>query len=81
MNDWISVEDKLPEPDTLVVAAKLYDWWDPDAAVCNFYHGKFCLNCDGLEASNWDGGACITLDFIPTHWYPLPTLKPKETSE
>lgn len=69
MSNWISVDDKLPEEDSLIVAAHFYEFTsEPDAAVCNFYNGNFKLNTDGLEASNYDGGAVIIMDFKPTHW-------------
>lgn len=79
MSEWISIEDRAPDEDSLVVvAAFLYGCWnEPDACVCNFYNGKFVLNTDGLEAENYDGGAVVKMTFTPTHWLPLPT-PPKE---
>jgi hypothetical protein len=69
MSEWISVSDRLPGQNTLVVAAKLYEYIDdPDACLCNFFQGAFHVNTDGLEASNYDGGAAITMNFEPTHW-------------
>ncbi len=69
MSEWISVDDRLPDEDSLVVAARLYEHIDdPDACLCNFYHKIFSVNTDGLEASNFDGGAVITMTFEPTHW-------------
>lgn len=70
--EWISVKDRLPDDSQLVVAAKLYDWEDPDAAVCLFFHNCFHLSVDGLSAENYDGGAVIKMDFTPTHWMSLP---------
>ena len=72
-NQWISVEDRLPEDGSLVVAAYHYEFTcEPDAAVCKFYNGNFQLNTDGLDAENHDGGAIITMNFKVTHWMPLP---------
>jgi len=80
-NQWISVEDRLPEDDSFVVAAYHYGFTcDPDAAVCDFYNGGFQLNTDGLDAENHDGVATITMDFKVTHWMPLPK-PPKEQGE
>ena len=71
--EWISVEDRLPNEDSFVVAARIYDaLGDIDACVCDFYHGQFFLNSEGLESSNYDGGALIVMDFKPTHWMPIP---------
>lgn len=73
MNEWMSVKDRLPDEDSLVVGAYLYEFTcEPDVAVCNFYNGNFLLNKDGLEASNYDGVATIDMRFNPTHWFPLP---------
>ena len=69
---WISVDDKLPTENSMVVAAYIYEYSDPDVAICNFYGGRFCLNTDGLEASNYDGGAMIIMTFSVTHWMLLP---------
>ncbi len=73
MKEWISVNDRLPDDDTLVVAAHIYEYaTDIDAAVCWFLHGKFHVYEDGIEASNYDGGATISLDMEITHWCRLP---------
>lgn len=73
MSDWIKCSERLPDEDSYVVAAKHYgSGMPPDAAVCWFIHGRFCLHDDGLSASNYDGGACISMDFQVTHWMPLP---------
>tara|TARA_R110002049_G_scaffold89772_1_gene225556 strand:- start:4189 stop:4638 length:450 start_codon:yes stop_codon:yes gene_type:complete len=69
---WISVDDELPKEDSLVVAAHMYKFGTcPDVACCNFYSGKFSIADDGLDASNYDGGAVIKIDFVITHWTPL----------
>ena len=69
---WISVNDKLPNENSMVVAAYVYEHSQPDTAICDFYGGCFHLNTDGLEASNYDGGAVIIMTFSVTHWMPLP---------
>lgn len=75
--NWISVKDKLPEEDTLVVAAHIYesDSIPPDAAVCWFLHGSFHFWDDGTVAENFDGGAEVRLDMTITHWFALPCTK------
>jgi len=76
MNEWISVEGRLPDEDSLIVAANFINYmYVPDVACCNFYNGQFCLNTDGISASNYDGGAVIVMEFKPTHWLPLPSLE------
>jgi hypothetical protein len=78
MNKWISVEDRLPDEDSFVVAAHIYYYsGDIDACVCDFFNGQFFLNEDGLEESSYEGGAGIVMDFKPTHWMTLPE-PPKE---
>lgn len=75
MSDWISVKDELPDEDSLVVGAHIYNGdLLPDAAVFHFIYGRFCLHTDGLDASNYDGGASIYCEFKVTHWAKLPKL-------
>jgi hypothetical protein len=69
---WISVKDRLPQEDQLIVAARLYNSSMPDAAVCWFYNGEFHLWTDGI-----DSGEYIRLAMEITHWMPLPE-PPKE---
>ncbi len=71
--EWISVEDRLPEDDSLVVAAHFYEFdISPDAAVCWFINGEFYFHDEGVKAENYDGGAVIQLDLEITHWCSLP---------
>ena len=54
-----------------------YSWCEQKAEIDSvvagqFWSGSFHPNTDGLDASNYDGGACITLEMNPTHWMPLP---------
>lgn len=76
MIEWISVEDRLPDEDQYVTFAKFYQWYVSTeyhaVASGQFWNNTFHLDQDGIEASNYDGGACITLEFTPTHWMPLP---------
>lgn len=77
MSEWISVNDRMPDENQYVVFASFYAWGRPlmefDSVVAGqFWNGAFNPNTDGLEASNYDGGACITLSMNPTHWMPLP---------
>ena len=73
MSDWISVDDKMPDEDSLVVVAHVYEFdMPPDVACCDFFNGRFHLADDGLEASNYDGLATIRIEFEITHWMPFP---------
>ena len=77
MGGWISVNERMPDEDQYVVFASFYSWgqqlMELDGVVAGqFWNGSFHLNSEGLEASNYDGGACITLNMNPTHWMPLP---------
>lgn len=72
MSEWISVEDRLPGDKELVVAAQLYGYVSPDAAICLFQNGIFHVYDESLEAENYDGGASIRLSFEISHWCPLP---------
>lgn len=77
MSEWISVEERLPDEDQRVVFANFYGWGQPlmefDATVAGYFmRGSFHPDTEGLDASNYDGGACITLNMTPTHWMPLP---------
>ena len=74
---WISVEERLPEKWGKVVVAdighgEIYSF----TGAIYMGDGYFIAATDGLEAKNYDGGACITLDMKPTHWHPL--LEPSE---
>nr|WP_289099991.1 DUF551 domain-containing protein [uncultured Halomonas sp.] len=72
MSKWISVDEKLPDEGKMVVAARFYEpIEEPDAAVCWFLKGVFVASDEALDAENYDGGACIRLDMVPTHWMPL----------
>lgn len=76
MSEWISVEDRLPDEDQYVVFASFYGGpgaVEFDSVVAGrFWNGSFHPDTEGLEASNYDGGASITLEMKPTHWMPLP---------
>lgn len=75
MSNWISVKDRLPPEDSDVVAAEFHPGvfgGRPDAFVAWFWKGRFHLNADALEASNYDGSASIQAIVNPTHWMPLP---------
>lgn len=77
MSEWIRVDDRRPNEMQWVVFASFYGWgkrvMEIDSVVAGqFWNGSFHPNTDGLEASNYDGGACITLEMNTTHWMPLP---------
>lgn len=70
--NWISVNDRLPDEDSYVVGSDGATKYS-SFAVFEFFNGGFHLQTDGLDASNYDGGAVIKHCFVVTHWMPLPT--------
>ena len=68
---WISVNDMLPDEDTIVIGSDGATEYS-SYAVFDFFNGKFYLQTEGLYASNYDGGAVIKCCFDVSHWYPLP---------
>ena len=78
MSEWISVDEIRPNEDQLVVFAEIGYGEIYASASGSFFNGSFHLDDSGLEASNYDGGACISVDFTPTHWSPLPEVKRNE---
>lgn len=69
---WISVDERSPAEGSWVTFARIFNYEVCAVAAGEFYNGNFHLDESGLEASNYDGGACIYLEFTPTHWMPLP---------
>jgi hypothetical protein len=67
MNNWISVNDALPE---LTVCVDLYvDWQDYTGRVCNCFR-----NNDG-DYWMWDDSVRFKINInasLVTHWMPLP---------
>ena len=70
MGEWISVEARLPNEDSLVVGVQFYGSMNPDAAVFLFMHSRFHVWNDGLEVAC--PGGHIQADMEVTHWMPLP---------
>ena len=70
---WIPVSERLPDEDAVVVGKSDAPIEYCDYAVFNFFNGIFHLNTDGLEASNYDGGAVIKCEFVVVEWTPLPS--------
>ena len=70
---WIPVSDRLPDEDSIVVGKSGGHIEYCDYAVFNFFNGIFCLNTDGVEASNYDGGAVIKCNFVVMEWMYLPS--------
>ena len=77
MDEWVSVGNKLPEEGQYVAFASFYSWSgkpEYDSVVAGrFSNGRFYPDTEGLDASNYDGGACITLEMKPSHWVALPS--------
>ena len=74
---WVSVEERLPDDCTRVVAAHIYEsleGGDPDAFVSWFCNGKFNVDTDGLDAYSLSGDchAEILSNTRVTHWFYLP---------
>lgn len=64
--NWISVKDRLPEKDdTYLVAVEIFDF---DGRHLNAYIGFY-----DIEDKDWTLDCC-TLDYVVTHWMPLPRL-------
>lgn len=68
---WIQCSERMPEDDQMVVIINSDHGCIYEAAVVTRRGDHFYLMDDGLEASNYDGGAVISLDIEPTHWMPL----------
>ena len=71
---WISVKYQLPEEGSLVVGSDGATEYS-SYAVFEFFNGKFYLQTEGLDASNYDGGAVIKCCFDVSHWMPLPAAQ------
>lgn len=69
---WISVEERLPENTDEVLACHNYEYSEPICVIAYCVKDKWFADDEGLEASNYDGGASIQLDVTITHWMPLP---------
>ena len=77
MSEWISVDESLPNEGEFVAFASFYKslggLMEMEAVVAGeFYNGRFHVDVSGIEASNYDGGAHISVDMTPTHWASLP---------
>lgn len=72
MGEWIKCSERMPEEDSYVVAAEIGGGTLYSFVASWFLHGRFNLMEDGLSASNYDGGACISMNLSITHWMPLP---------
>ncbi len=74
---WIKCSDQMPEDDQVVVIINSGHGFLYEAAVVTRRGPHFDL-MDGLEASNYDGGAVVRLDMEATHWMQLPAAPEKE---
>lgn len=71
--NWINIDNEKPKDDSKVIAADIGHGEIYEMAACWFLHNRFRVH-DGLEASNFDGGAIISIDFKITHWCYLPDV-------
>lgn len=70
MSEWISVEDRLPNEDEIVVGAVFYPGgMSPDAAIFKMINGRLLFRQDGLMV--FEGNGWVDAEFDPTHWKPL----------
>ncbi|WP_143712123.1 DUF551 domain-containing protein [Yersinia intermedia] len=77
LSSWINCIDQMPEDDQVVVIINSGHGFLYEAAVVTRRGPHFDL-MDGLEASNYDGGAVVRLDMEATHWMQLPAAPAKE---
>lgn len=72
--EWVCVKDRKPVDGQYVVAADIGNSTIYSAFVCYYSQGCFTPDTGGLVASNYDGGAYISVDSNTeiTHWGPLP---------
>lgn len=80
MSEWISVKDRLPDPDEKVI---VYNAENEGTFFARRIESDFeCWDAVTREFVNWRwipyGYTCITLESV-THWMPLP--KPPEVKQ
>jgi len=61
MEDWIRIEDSLPEPHDEVLATSEYDKWIVIA-----------VRKKTRWFNSWDVNSQQAVPIFPTHWMPLP---------
>lgn len=71
MSDWIKCSERMPDDGQIVAIINAGHGEIYEAATVTRSGTHFIL-MDGLEASNYDGGAVVTLSMEATHWMPLP---------
>lgn len=76
---WIKCSERMPDDGQIVAIINAGHGEIYEAATVTRSGPHFIL-MDGLEASNYDGGAVVTLSMEATHWMPLPAA-PKPESE
>lgn len=74
---WIKCSERMPEDGQIVVIINAGHGEIYEAATVTRYGPHFLL-LDGLEASNYDGGAVVTLRLEATHWMLLPAAPKQE---
>jgi len=70
---WIDIRDELPSHTNTVLVCESYDPdFEPEYAIAWYSKNKKWVACsDMIEASNYDGGAHITIYGNVTHWAEL----------
>ena len=72
MSKWVSVKDRLPVEDALVIAAKFYETMPPELAICQLIHKQFHVWEDGIQTETEDCRFYLKLDFDVEFWTYLP---------
>ena len=81
VQEWISVEDRLPEKDGCYIVTACDEgcsagegiWYSTVVVVAEYYKGSWTW---------YDGGSEYSLEGIVTHWMPLPkATETKKTKE
>lgn len=70
---WISVSEKLPTPDTRVIASAIDNYGESIVVITEYTHRLYGLGMTGW-IEPWQYFSC---DYKITHWMPLPEA-PKE---
>lgn len=67
-DDWVSVDDELPELGAIVLGWFSHEDFSMGGNQYHLYH-QICYLKDGIW---WDEVSDDDIDWVPTHWKPLP---------